>query len=353
MFNFTTPPSSYKSGAYNSTITVSVESEINHTVFPISFKIQDTGWTQIFFGKTFRLGVGPWKIVVTAEGGSNNVIDWGFSTSGGFDNYLVTDASNLLTSQLNENKTSNITTFSSGLITPVTNQVFMFQVGYYNLSVSNFRQTRNITLNYKASGEILSNGFTQFTYQAVFAIQDGASLEASGGVTYATVNPLPIEFAGALGHNVNPTSLAFSSYIYNIDAINGIPTSISGDGSTILTMSLANRSALNYTVGNSYYFGVGTQTELVKVVNITLNSFNYTLTSDFAKYWEDSFYTQLPHDKGSSTNFNVTINKFNFFRVTLSNDKLFFGMTTNDTAINGIPLYSISTLYENFLVTQV
>ncbi|MFG1555824.1 MAG: hypothetical protein AAE985_05105 [Thermoplasmataceae archaeon] len=353
MFNFTTPPSSYKSGAYNSTIKVSVESEVNGTGFSKSFNIQDTGWAQLFFGKTFRLGVGPWKIVVSGEGGSNNIIDWGFSTSGGFDNYLVTDASNLLTSQLNENKTSNITTFSSGLITPVTNQVFMFQVGYYNLSVSNFRQTRNITLNYNASGEILSSGFTQFTYQAVFAIQDGASLEASGGVTYATVNPLPIQFTGAPGNNVNPTSLAFSSYIYNIDAINGIPTSISGDGSTILTMSLANRSALNYTVGNSYYFGVGTQTELVKVVNITLNSFNYTLTSDFAKYWEDSFYTQLPHDKGSSTNFNVTVNKFNFFRVTLSNDKLFFGMTTNDTAINGIPLYSISTLYENFLVTQV
>ena len=229
----------------------------------------------------------------------------------------------------------------------------MFQVGYYNLSVSNFRQTRNITLNYLASGEILSNGFTQFTYQAAFAIQDGASLEASGGVTYATVNPLPIQFTGNPVSNGNPTSLAFSSYIYNIDVINGIPTSISGDGSTILTMSLANRSALNYTVGNSYYFGVGSQTELVKVVNITLNSFNYTLTSNFAKYWEDSFYTQLPHDKGSSTNFNVTINTFNFFKVTLSNDKLFFGMTTNDTAINGIPLYSISTLYENFLVTQV
>ncbi len=353
LFNFTTPPSSYKSGAYNSTITVTVESEINATKFSKSFSIQDTGWTQIFFGnKGTNLGVGPWKVVVSGEGGSNNVIDWGFSTSGGFDNYLVTDASNLLTSQLNENKTSNVTSFSSGLITPVTNQVFMFQVGYYNLSVSNFRQTRNITLNYIASGEILSNGFTQFTYQAVFAIQDGASLEASSGVTYATVNPLPIQFTGALGNSVNPTSLAFSSYIYNIDAINGIPTSISGDGSTILTMSLANRSALNYTVGNSYYFGVGTQTELVKVVNITLNSFNYTMTSDFAKYWEDSFYTQLPHDKGSSTNFNVTINKFDFFKVTLSNDKLFFGMTTNDTA-NGIPLYSISTLYENFLVTQV
>ena len=353
LFNFTTPPSSYKSGPYNSTITVKVESEINGTVFSKSLNIQNTGWTQIFFGKTYKLGVGPWKILVTANGSSNNVIDWGFSTSGGFDNYLVTDASNLLTSQLNENKTSNITSFSSGLVTPVSNQVFMFQVGYYNLSVSNFRQTRNITLNYLASGEILSNGFTQFTYQAAFAIQDGASLEASGGVTYATVNPLPIQFTGNPVSNGNPTSLAFSSYIYNIDVINGIPTSISGDGSTILTMSLANRSALNYTIGNSYYFGVGSQTELVKVVNITLNSFNYTLTSNFAKYWEDSFYTQLPHDKGSSTNFNVTINKFNFFKVTLSNDKLFFGMTTNDTAINGIPLYSISTLYENFLVTQV
>ncbi|WP_276968656.1 hypothetical protein, partial [Metallibacterium scheffleri] len=29
LFNFTTPPSSYKSGVYNSTITVTVESEIN------------------------------------------------------------------------------------------------------------------------------------------------------------------------------------------------------------------------------------------------------------------------------------------------------------------------------------
>ena len=129
----------------------------------------------------------------------------------------------------------------------------------------------------------------------------------------------------------------------------GIPY---GLGFISLTHTTTTPSALNYTVGNSYYFGVGTQTELVKVVNITLNSFNYTMTSDFANYWEDSFYTQLPHDKGSSTNFNVTINKFDFFKVTLSNDKLFFGMTTNDTA-NGIPLYSISTLYENFLVTQV
>ena len=62
LFNFTTPPSSYKSGAYNSTITVTVESEINATKFSKSFSIQDTGWAQIFFGnKGINLGVGPWK----------------------------------------------------------------------------------------------------------------------------------------------------------------------------------------------------------------------------------------------------------------------------------------------------
>ncbi|MHB1492771.1 MAG: hypothetical protein ACYCR7_05215 [Thermoplasmataceae archaeon] len=347
MFNFTTPPSSYKSGPLNSTITVAVHSEINGTGFSKTFNIQDTGWTQLFFGHTHKLGIGPWRVVVNASGISNNVLDWGFSTSGGFDNYLVVDASNLLTSQLNENKSSNITSFSSGLVSPVTNQVFMFQVGYYNLSVSSFNLTRNISLDYTASGEILSNGFTQFTYQAIYAIQDGASLEASSGVTYSTVNPLPVLFSGS------PGLLAFSSYIYNINILKGIPASVSGDGSTILSLTLTNHSALNYTVGSSYYFGSGSQAHLVKVVYIKLNNFNYTITSRFAKYWEDSFYTQLPHDKGSNYNFNVSINKFDYFRVTMSNDKVFFGMTSNDTAAGGIPLYSISTLYENFLVTQV
>ena len=347
MFNFTTPPSSYKSGPLNSTITVTVHSEINGTGFSKSFNIQNTGWIQLFFGQTYSLGKGPWRVVVNASGKSNNVLDWGFSTSGGFDNYLVTDASNLLTSQLNENKSSNITSFSNGLVSPVTNQVFMFQVGYYNLSVSSFNLTRNISLDYTASGEILSNGFTQFTYQAIFAIQDGASLEASSGVTYSTVNPLPVLFSGS------PGFLAFSSYIYNINILKGIPASVSGDGSTILSLTLTNHSALNYTVGSSYYFGSGSQAHLVKIVYIKLNNFNYTITSRFARNWEDSFYTQLPHDKGSNYNFNVSINNFDYFRVTMSNDKVFFGMTANDTAAGGIPLYSISTLYENFLVTQV
>ena len=350
MFNFTTPPSSYKSGPLNSTITVSVNPINGGSGFSKSFNIQNTGWIQLFFGNgnsKDKLGIGTWIIKVTADNGSSNVLDWGFSTSGGYDNYLLMDASNLLTSQLNEKKSSNITKFSDGKVTPVTNQVFMFQVGYYNLSVSSFNLTRNISLDYTASGEILSNGFTQFTYQAIFAIQDGASLEASSGVTYSTVNPLPVLFSGS------PGFLAFSSYIYNINILKGIPASVSGDGSTILSLTLTNHSALNYTVGSSYYFGSGSQAHLVKVVYIKLNNFNYTITSRFARNWEDSFYTQLPHDKGSNYNFNVSINNFDYFRVTMSNDKVFFGMTANDTAAGGIPLYSISTLYENFLVTQV
>ena len=349
LYNFTIPPSSYKNGNLNNSIFVTIS---NHTYScKKELNVNDTGWTQIYFytNAQFRtLYAGTYTITVSAVGGSNNTIGWGFSTSGGFDNYLEIDSSNLLFTDTNISKSSNITDYNLLDSFNASNQVFMFTAGFYNFTESSTLLHENLTFTKTVSGEILSNGFTQFTYQAVFAIQDGSSLEASKGVTYATVNPLPIQIAG------NNSHIVFDSNIYSIDIIKAIPTSISGDGSTILSIALTNRSTLNYTVNDSYFFSYGSSSIYAKVVNIKLTSFNYTIASQFSKYWADSFYTQLPVNDSHSNDarFNIAINRVNAFNVTLGNDMLYFSM--NKTALpTGISLYSISNLYQSYLVTQV
>ena len=349
LYNFTIPSSSYKKGNLSNTITVTISNSTYSTNERLN--VNNTGWNQIFFytnGQYETLYTGDYNITVSAIDGSNNVIGWGFSTSGGFDNYLETDSSNQLFTDTNVTKASDITDYNTGSDIQASNQVFMLSVGFYNFTESSTLLHKNLTVTRAVSGEILSNGFTQFTYQAVFAIQDGSSLEASKGVTYATVNPLPIQIAG------NNSHIVFDSNIYSIDIIKAIPTSISGDGSTILSIALTNRSALNYTVNDSYFFSYGSSSIYAKVVNIKLTSFNYTIASQFSKYWADSFYTQLPVNDSHSNDarFNIAINRVNAFNVTLGNDMLYFSM--NKTALpTGISLYSISNLYQSYLVTQV
>lgn len=352
LYNFTIPSSSYKKGPLNNNITVTIS---NSTSTPYKeaelLEVNNTGWDEIFFytnGEFKTLYPGYYNITVSSIDGSNNIIGWGFSTSGGFDNYLETDSSNQLFTDTNVTKASTITNYNTGASIQASNQVFMLSVGYYNLTETSTLLHTNLTFIKSVSGEILSNGFTQFTYQAVFAIQDGSSLEASKGVTYATVNPLPIQIAG------NKSNVAFDSNIYSIDVIKAIPTSISGDGSTILSMDLTNRSGLNYTINDSYFFSYGTSSIYAKVVNITLTKFNYTISSQFSKYWADSFFTQLPVNNSDKSNahFNVVIRSVNAFNITLGYDRLYFSM--NNTALpNGLSLYSISNLYQSYLVTQV
>ena len=350
LYNFTIPSSSYKKGPLNNNITVTIS---NSTSTPYKetelLDVNNTGWAKIYFytnGEYKTLYPGYYNITVSSIDGSNNIIGWGFSTSGGFDNYLETDSSNQLFNDTNVTKASTITNYNTGASIQASNQVFMLSVGYYFTSSTLLH--KNLTFTRSVSGEILSNGFTQFTYQAVFAIQDGSSLEASKGVTYATVNPLPIQIAG------NKSNVAFDSNIYSINVIKAIPTSISGDGSTILSMDLTNRSGLNYTINDSYFFSYGTSSIYAKVVNITLTKFNYTISSQFSKYWADSFFTQLPVNNSDKSNahFNVVIRSVNAFNITLGYDRLYFSM--NNTALpNGLSLYSISNLYQSYLVTQV
>ena len=355
LYNFTVPAASYTHGSPTNRITITISNSTSHNFIEVGYTVNNTGWNQIFLSKSghYNLGKGNYTLKVNGTGYSRNIIGWGFSTTGGYDNYLKEDASNALDQSLNIAKYSSITAYSNGLLTEASNQVFLFSLGYFNISESNLLLTKNITFNHSANGEILSNGFTQFTYQAIYAIQDGASLEASAGVTFATVNPLPIQLIGT------KNNLAFSSYIYSMNIIKGIPTSISGDGSTILSISLANRTSLNYTVGNSYFFGGATQSIYGKVVNINLTAFSYSITSNFAKYWMDSFYTQLPVNTADKSNshYNITVGGYNYFNVVLNNDQLYFSLNQSLMSLSqfskGIPIYSISNLYQSYLVTQV
>ena len=127
------------------------------------------------------------------DNGSNNIIGWGFATTGGYDNYLQKDAPNSLTGIKNTPRNSNITGFNNGIVTPVSNQVFLYSIGYYNLTVSNQTVSKQFTkTTFKFEGAILSNGETQFTITETMALEDGVVITAGKGVTFVTVNPLPI-----------------------------------------------------------------------------------------------------------------------------------------------------------------
>jgi hypothetical protein len=114
---------------------------------------------------------------VSDDNGSNNIIGWGFATTGGYDNYLQKDAPNSLTGIKNTPRNSNITGFNNGIVTPVSNQTVSKQ----------FTKT-----TFKFEGAILSNGETQFTITETMALEDGVVITAGKGVTFVTVNPLPI-----------------------------------------------------------------------------------------------------------------------------------------------------------------
>ncbi|MHB8361979.1 MAG: hypothetical protein ACYDDC_09310, partial [Thermoplasmataceae archaeon] len=104
--------------------------------------------------------------------------------------------------------------------------------------------------------------------------------------------------------------------------------------------TLAKRESLNFSVGQSYFFG----SIYGKVTNIELSHFNYTIQSSFSKYWAGSFYAQMGKQKGSLPN---TFNFTKYFQVKLEGSNLYF---SNNGVVS---LNSISSLYQSYLVTQV
>ncbi len=310
-FNYTIGPASYTGNSLNYTVNVEILNSStlkpavgNSTVF--SHKVSQTGWTQIFFNGTkgFKIMPGIYDIQVSDVGGSNNAIGLGFTTTGGYSNYLQKVCTNFLSGSLNDIRNVILTPYYGGSPIEITNTSLVFQAGFYNVTTSFVKNNITIERTFKIIGSIEATGNTQFSIQETYALQDGIIITAGRGVTYVTVNPLPI----AISNTANG-KLALSSIGYNITMAKSVATSISGYGSTIVSATMENQSLTNYTVGNNYVIG----TVFAKVLNITLSSYNYTINSSFSKYWANTFFVELVGNSQSEnyTNFNV-FSHFNF-----------------------------------------
>lgn len=310
-FNYTIGPASYNGNQLNYTVNIQILNST--TLTPISgassiftYKVKQTGWTQIFFNHAngFNVTPGIYDIKISDVGGSNNAIGVGFTTTGGYSNYFQRVCTNFLSGSLNDIRNVTLTPYYGGSPIKISNTSLVFQAGFYNVTTS--FKISNITIDrtFKIIGSIEASGNTQFSIQETYALQDGIIITAGRGVTYVTVNPLPI----ALSNTANG-KLALSSIGYNIAMAKSVATSISGYGSTIVSATMENQSLANYTVGNNYLIG----TVFAKVLNITLSSYNYSINSSFSKYWANTFFVELVGNSQTETykNFNV-FSYFNF-----------------------------------------
>ena len=177
---------------------------------------------------------------------------------------------------------------------------------------------------------------TQFTISESYVFQDGIVLTAGKGVTYVTVNPLPIRIV-----DNHKTGLSLSSIAYNISLQKGVSSSVSGTGSTIVSMTMTNSRSTNYTLGSSYIFN-GT---LGQVKCIKLDKYNYTIHSSYSKYWADTFFTEM-NNEIAGNNFS-SFNIQNAFQFTMLNNK----ETVNIS--RPVDLYSLNIRYISFNVDSI
>ena len=305
LYNFTSPPSSYSTGNLNSSISIQILNATSHLcILSIPPRtVNNSGWNMFFLKKNggyYSLGPGRYVLEVKADGGSKNTIGWGFTTTGGYDNYLQKDASNSLTGLRNTPRTSNITGFNNGALTSVSNQVFVYSIGYYNLTISREIVSYNVSGDFHIVGSLNSKGVTQFTISETQVLQDGIILTAGKGVTYVTVNPLPIRIVDS------SKGISLSSIAYNMSMSKGVSTSVSGVGSTIVSMIMTKSTLVNYTLGGSYTFN----NRLGKVNSICLKNYSYIIHSNYANYWAHTMFTELL-GQGSFSNFNL-FHRFDF-----------------------------------------
>ena len=310
-YNYTIGPASFTGSRLN--YTVDIEILNSTTLSPVSpylirdsYNVSETGWAQIFFNNTrpFKIKPGIYDIQVSDVGGQNNAIGLGFTTTGGFSNYFQKVCTNYLSGRINDFKNVTLTPYYGGSPVLVTNTSLVYQIGFYNVTTSFVKNNITIERTFKIIGSIEATGNTQFSIQETYALQDGIIITAGRGVTYVTVNPLPIAIS-----NTSNGKLALSSIGYNFAMARSVATSISGYGSTIVSATMENQSLTNYTVGNNYVIG----TVFAKVLNITLSSYNYTINSTFSKYWANTFFVELVGNSQTEnyTNFSVFSN-FNF-----------------------------------------
>jgi hypothetical protein len=317
LFNFSIAPSNYVSGNIQNKINITILYAKNSSAIVTLYdqKINSSGWHQFFFDEPrgILFNPGSYEIMVQDYGRSNSEIGWGFATSGGFDTYMRSQESNQLSIEKNVNKNSYLTAYYGGPDTQVSvsNQVFIFEIGYFNVTTAYHYYNYTINAAVKFSGSISSGGTTQFVISETYSLQDGIIITAGKGVTYVTVNPLPIEIV-----NSSPY-ISISAKTFNMTMANNTATSVSGSGSTIVSLGETSQTGIQYIIGHNYNFN----NSVGQVRGIKLNNFTYHVNTKFAKYWADTFFAEI---EGSSSHYNYTnfyyLSKNQGFHFYLSNN---------------------------------
>ncbi|EQB68638.1 MAG: hypothetical protein AMDU5_GPLC00010G0178 [Thermoplasmatales archaeon Gpl] len=313
LYNFTIPPGYESGNTPTNYISLEIYNKTGEAIVTVDKKILHTGWEQIFLTssidghKPIKFGKGTYNITVRDVNSAGQIsfsgeVGWGFAMTGGYSNYLQRVESDSMTSALNISKNSVLTSYGSNSpkTYDVSNQSFIFGVGYYNVTVSREIVSYNVSGDFHIVGSLNSKGVTQFTISETQVLQDGIILTAGKGVTYVTVNPLPIRIVDS------SKGISLSSIAYNMSMSKGVSTSVSGVGSTIVSMIMTKSTLVNYTLGGSYTFN----NRLGKVNSICLKNYSYIIHSNYANYWAHTMFTELL-GQGSFSNFNL-FHRFDF-----------------------------------------
>ncbi len=344
LYNFTIPPGSESGSTATNYVNINIcnETGTGRPIFDQTIKVDQTGWIQVFLTshangyqpKTLSKGTYAIKLEDANSNGEQSFsssIGWGFATMGGYNNYLQRVTSDTLSSQLNSNTTSVVTPYNANAPTTcdVSNQTYMYSIGYYNVTVSSEVVSYPIHVKMSVVGSLNSKGQTQFTLTKTEVLQDGIVLSAGSGVTYVTVNPLPVRIVDS------SKGISLSSIAYNMSVSRGISTSVSGSGSTIVSMTMRGETNTNYTVGDSYTF----DNKLGPVQSICLSNYSYYIHSTYARYWADTLFSELVG--GNSENYtNFTM--FNHFQFKLNGDIESINLINGHAALYSANFKSVS-----------
>ena len=164
-YNYTIGPASYTGNQLNYTVNVQILNST--TLTPISggssvfsYKVKQTGWTQIFFNQTkgFKVKPGIYDIKISDVGGSNNAIGVGFTTTGGYSNYFQRVCTNFLSGSLNDIRNVTLTPYYGGSPFKISNSSLVFQAGFYNVTTSFVINNITIYRSFKIIGSIEATG---------------------------------------------------------------------------------------------------------------------------------------------------------------------------------------------------
>ncbi len=224
-------------------------------------------------------------------------IGWGFTTMGGYDSYLQAVCNDNLMKNVNNSRSSIVTPYDVGSpsIFSASNQSFIYSVGYSVKSIAGKSEYSILSNSCVVMGSINSYGQTSFVSNELFALQDGISIQCGKGISYVPTNPLPIRIEN------NHGAISLISNVYNMGILSSIPSSVSGTGSTMVSMNENFSKSLNLTCGNEFYIHNSDQ----KITGLSLLSYHYNVSTSYSAYWAKVLSMEMGNIKGNPYNFTA------------------------------------------------